>query len=103
MVFTIVQMGNGSGTYEVASDTGEHMMVTSVQIFSALLSGNIFTNCHLTTKGFGVKTGNGIKYTQMKMNGETKRLLNVALAEQKRREEMLVAERRERQTEYVIL
>lgn len=86
MVITVVNIFKNTGIFGVQDDTGGYMEVNAAQIFGALLNGQIFTNCHLTTKGFGIKTDTGIRYTQMKVNAQVRKVLNVRLEEQRLRE-----------------
>lgn len=86
MIFRIVDFDKKSNTYEVASDTGENQIVTAPQILQVMISGYVFDNAYLTSKGFAIKTPTGTRYIQLNINRETQRVISSILAKRKEEE-----------------
>lgn len=82
----VVKIHKEINSFDVHNDNGQEMTVTASQLMIALLNGHVVDNVILTKKGFGVNTGkNGVRYTQMSLGPDAKKLLAKRLAEQEKR------------------
>ena len=87
MVFRIVNFNRELDIYSVISNEGEQRNVTSFQIVRVMLQGYKFDNATLTQKGFALKTDNGTRYIQVKLDKQTQMQLVQYLSNKKLSEE----------------
>lgn len=87
MVFRIVNFNRELDIYSVISNDGEQRNVTSFQIVRVMLQGYKFDNATLTQKGFALKTDNGTRYIQVKLDKQTQMQLVQYLSNKKLSEE----------------
>lgn len=79
MIFRIVDANKQLDLYNVLSNSGEQMNVSSLQIVRVMAKGYKFDNAYLTKRGFALETDRGTRYFQISMDHETQILVNNAL------------------------
>lgn len=87
MIFRIVNFNKELDLYNVISNEGEQKNVTSFQIINVMIQGYKFDNAYPTKKGFGIKTPNGTKFIQVRLDRNTQIKLINYLEYQKKLEE----------------